>query len=68
VVKYEEEIALAKEKGDKTMEEIEALENKLQVVSNEYDLDSMFYLLDFPACKEEALALAKYNNSLNGVF
>ena len=68
MTKYEEELTLAKEKGEKTPEEMTALENTLQSVSNEYDLDQMFYLLDFPACKEESLALAKYNNALNGVF
>jgi hypothetical protein len=28
----------------------------------------MFYLSDYPSNKAEALAFAKYSNSLNGVF
>jgi hypothetical protein len=66
ITKIEEEAATKAAAG--ATEEAAALEAAAQAATDEFDLDAMFYLSDYPSNKAEALAFAKYSNSLNGVF
>jgi len=38
------------------------------MAADDFDLDAMFYLCDYPQTQDEALAFAKYSHALNGVF
>lgn len=66
ITKIEEEAAAKTAAG--AVEEAQALEAAAHAAADEFDLDAMFYLPDYPSNKAEALAFAKYSNSLNGVF
>ena len=61
-----------KERISKLEEEAQAKateENPAQpITSEDGQLDAMFYLVDYPQTAEEALALSRHSQSLNGVF
>ena len=68
LIKIEEENAAARAKEGQAPDDAATIEAAAMAAGTEYDLDSMFYMVDYPTSKAEILAFAKYSHSLNGVF
>jgi hypothetical protein len=68
LIKIEEENAAARAKEGQAPEDAATIEAAAMAAGQEYDLDSIFYMVDFPSSQAEILAFGKYSHALNGVF